>query len=182
MADFAGNVAERYSTAILQLAQEEGALPGLERDLRELERAIIASEDLRRFVQSPIFDRVEHARGMKAVLAEIGATTLTTRFVLLLASKRRLFMLVDIVRTFLRQLSKLRGEVDARVTSARALTESEVNELRTAIKARVGREARLDARVDPTLLGGLVVQVGSRMIDSSLRTKLNGIHRAMRGT
>jgi F-type H+-transporting ATPase subunit delta len=181
VADFGGDIAERYATAILELAQEENAVPQVERDLLSLESAMAASPDLRRLVRSPIFGRADQAKGMRAVLGQIGASQLTTRFVLVLASKRRLFVLANIIRTFARRLARLRGEVDAKVTSARALSEGEAAELKAAIKAQLGREPRLDTRVDPSLLGGLVVQVGSRMIDTSLRTKLGGIHRAMRG-
>ena len=100
---------------------------------------------------------------------------------LTLAAKRRLFALNDIIRAFERLVAKLRGEVQAQVTSARALSDAETVELKAILKSKLGRDPRLEAKVDPTLLGGLVVKVGSRMIDSSLRTKLNGIRAAMRG-
>jgi F-type H+-transporting ATPase subunit delta len=109
------------------------------------------------------------------------ATPLTRRFVLLLAAKRRLFVLTDIIGAFQALVARMRGEVRAAVTSARPLNDAEVAELKAALKSRLGRDAMLDTDVDPTLLGGLVVKVGSRMIDSSLRTKLNGLHAAMRG-
>jgi F-type H+-transporting ATPase subunit delta len=103
------------------------------------------------------------------------------RIVLLLAAKRRLFALTDIIDAFQAMVSKQRGEVDAQVTSARALSDAETEELKGILKSKLGRDARLQAKVDPSLLGGLVVKVGSRMIDSSLRTKLDGIRAAMRG-
>ena len=99
----------------------------------------------------------------------------------MLASKRRLFMLSDVIRAFGQMVAKLRGEVSASVTSARPLNDAEVASLKQILKSKLGRDARLEAKVDPSLLGGLVVKVGSRMIDSSLRTKLNGIRAAMRG-
>jgi F-type H+-transporting ATPase subunit delta len=177
-----GGLAERYATAILELAQEEKSVEIVERDLASLKDAIASSTDLSRFVRSPVFSRADHAKGMRAVLAEIGAAQLTTRFILTLAAKRRLFALAEIIRAFQRQLAKIRGEVDAQVTSARALSDSELLDLKATIRAKLGREPRLDAKVDPSLLGGLVVKVGSRMIDSSLKNKLNGIRLAMRGT
>ena len=176
-----GGIAERYATAILELAQEEKSVEIVERDLANLRQMIAGSADLTRFVRSPIFSRADHVKGMKAVLGMIDACPLTARFVLTLASKRRLFALSNIIRAFQRQLSKLRGEVDAQVTSARTLSDSEAAELKAVIRAKLGREPRLDTTVDPSLLGGLIVKVGSRMIDSSLRTKLNGIRLAMRG-
>lgn len=176
-----GGIAERYATAILELAQEEKSVETVERDLASLRDAVSVSTDLARFVRSPVFSRADHAKGMTAVLAQIGASQLTTRFVLTLASKRRLYALADIIRAFQRQLAKIRGEVDAQVTSARALTDNELRDLKATIRAKLGREPRLDAKVDPSLLGGLVVKVGSRMIDSSLKNKLNGIRLAMRG-
>ena len=177
-----GGIAERYATAILELAQEEKSVETIERDLANLRQIISESADLARFVGSPIFSRADHIKGMKAVLGTIDASALTTRFVLTLASKRRLFALSDIIRAFQAQLAKIRGEVDAQVTSARALSDSEISELKAVIKSRLGRDPRLDAKIDSSLLGGLVVKVGSRMIDSSLRTKLNGIRLAMRGS
>lgn len=177
-----GGIAERYATAILELAQEDKSVETVERDLANLRQIISESADLARFVRSPVFSRADHVKGMKAVLGTIDVSALTTRFVLTLASKRRLFALSDIIRAFQAQLAKIRGEVDAQVTSARALSDSELSELKAVIKSRLGRDPRLDAKVDSSLLGGLIVKVGSRMIDSSLRTKLNGIRLAMRGS
>lgn len=174
-------LAGRYATALFELAQEEHAIESLERDLAALQNMIAKSPDLTRLVRAPVFSRDEQKRGMDAVLRRMEAAPLTVRFVLLLASKGRLFVLGDAIRAFELLVAKSRGEVRAQVTSARALDDSEISELKTILKTRLGREARLDARVDPSLLGGLVVKVGSRMIDSSLRTKLNGLRAAMRG-
>jgi F-type H+-transporting ATPase subunit delta len=174
-------IAGRYATAIFELAQEEKSLDIVERDFAALRKAIAESTDLASLVRAPIFSRDDQKKGMDAILRRMEAAPLTSRFVLLLASKRRLFALTDIIRGFNAMLSKQRGEVDAQVTSARPLKDSEVEELKKVLKSKLGRDARLDAKVDPNLLGGLVVQVGSRMIDSSLRTKLEGIRAAMRG-
>jgi F-type H+-transporting ATPase subunit delta len=118
---------------------------------------------------------------MKAVLEALGANALTTKFVLTLAKKRRLFALPEIIRSFQDKLASQRGEVNAQVTSAYALSESQLETLRSVLKSSLGRDPRIETRVDPSLLGGLIVMVGSRMIDSSLRTKLHGIRTAMRG-
>jgi F-type H+-transporting ATPase subunit delta len=179
--DHATGLAGRYATAIFELAQEEKSVETLERDFDSLKTAIHQSPDLARLVRAPVFTREQQGKGMSAVLRAIGAAPLTTRFVLTLASKRRLFALTDIIRAFEGLVSNQRGQVEAVVTSARALSDSETLSLKAAIRSRVGREPRLETRVDPSLLGGLTVKVGSRMIDTSIRTKLNGIRLAMRG-
>ena len=183
MADEAhiSGIAGRYATAIFDLAQEQNAVETVERDFAALKKAVTESRDLDSLVHAPIFTREEQKKGMDAILRRMEASPLTTRFVLLLASKRRLFALTDIIRAFNALVSKQRGEVDAEVTSARPLNDAEVEELKKVLKSKLGRDARLEAKVDPNLLGGLVVKVGSRMIDSSLRTKLDGIRAAMRG-
>jgi F-type H+-transporting ATPase subunit delta len=174
-------IAGRYATAIFELAQESNQIAAVEKDLSELRTAMAQSADLARMVRSPVFGREEQGKAMKAVLEKMGASNLGMQFVLTLAAKRRLFYLTDIIKSFERLLAGRRGEVQALVTSARALSDRETAELKAALKAKLGREPRLETKVDPTLLGGLVVKVGSRMIDSSLRTKLDGIRAAMRG-
>ncbi len=179
--DHATGLAGRYATAVFELAQEERSVETLERDFATLKSAVQQTPDLARLVRAPVFSREQQAQGMKAVLQAIGAAPLTTRFVLMLASKRRLFALAEIIRAFEGLVSNQRGQVEAVVTSARPLSDSETLSLKAAIRSRIGREPRLETRVDPSLLGGLMVKVGSRMIDTSIRTKLNGIRLAMRG-
>jgi F-type H+-transporting ATPase subunit delta len=174
-------LAARYATAIFELASEEKSVEALERDFETLKALIAGSPDLARLVKAPVYTRDEQAKGLDAVLRRMEAAPLTVRIVLLLASKRRLFALTDIIAAFDAMVGKMRGEVDAAVTSARPLGDAEVQELKRVLKAKLGRDARLEQKVDPSLLGGLVVKVGSRMIDSSLRTKLTGIRAAMRG-
>ncbi|MBI3678641.1 MAG: F0F1 ATP synthase subunit delta [Proteobacteria bacterium] len=174
-------LAGRYARAVFELAQEEKAVDALDRDFATLKTLIGENPDLTRLVRAPVFNSDEQAKGMNAILHRMEAAPLTRRFVLLLTSKRRLFILSDVIRVFEQLVAKLRGEVRAQVTSTRALNDAEVAELKQILKSKLGREARLDAKVDPSLLGGLVVQVGSRMIDSSLRTKLNALRTAMRG-
>ena len=174
-------LAGRYATALFELAQEERAVETVERDFAALKRLVEESPDLRLLVRAPVFSRKEQEKGMDAVLRRMEAAPLTVRFVLLLASKGRLFVLLDVMRAFEALAAKARGEVRAEVTSARPLSDAETLELKAILKSKLGREARLDAKVDPSLLGGLVVKVGSRMIDSSLRTKLDGLRAAMRG-
>lgn len=174
-------LAGRYATAVFELAQEERAVEVLERDFVTLSGLIHSSSDLARLVRAPVYSRDDQKKGMDAILRRMEASALTVRFVLLLAAKGRLFVLSDVIRAFARLAANQRGEIGAQVTSARPLSDSEISELKAALKSRLGRDARLDAKVDPSLLGGLVVKVGSRMIDSSLRTKLEGLRAAMRG-
>jgi F-type H+-transporting ATPase subunit delta len=175
------SLAGRYATAVFELAQEENAIDATERDFLALKAMVADSPDLARLVRAPVFSSEDQAKGMKAVLAAMQASTLTTRTVLLLASKRRLFILTDVIRSFEKMVERLRGEISAQVTSARPLTDAQTTELKNILRSKLGREARLETKVDPSLLGGLVVKVGSRMIDSSLRTKLYGLRVAMRG-
>ena len=183
MADEAHKVglAGRYASAVFDLAHEQNAVDAVSADFGALGGMMASSKDLARFVKAPIYTSEMQAKGMEALLAKMGAAPLTRNFVLLLASKRRLSALADIIRSFEALVAAQKGEVQASVTSARALSDAETNALKAALKAKLGREPRLQSKVDPSLLGGLVVKVGSRMIDSSLRTKLNGIRLAMRG-
>lgn len=174
-------LAARYARAIFELAQEERAVETVERDFAALKTMIAESSDLARLVRSPVFSRDAQGKAMKAVLAAMGASALATRFVLLLAAKRRLFALRDIIRAYEAMAAKQRGEITASVVSARPLSDAQAAELKAMLKAKLGRDPRLEAKTDPAILGGLVVKVGSRMIDSSLRTKLNSLRAAMRG-
>src|SRR5258706_996833 len=174
-------LALRYATAAFELAAEERALDRLAADFAQMKALLQQSPELARLVRSPLFSREEQAKGMEAVLVTAGAGDLTRKLVLLLAQKRRLFALADIIRAFELLLARHRGEVAAEVVSARELSAAETAELRAVLKDKLGREPRLTSHVDPTLLGGLVLKVGSRMIDSSLRAKLDGLRAAMKG-
>ena len=174
-------LAGRYATAVFELALEERALNSLAADLSALKSLLRDSPELARLVRSPVFSREEQAKGMQAVLAKANACELTRRLILLLARKRRLFALADVIRAFEALHAHHKGEVAAEVTSARALTLSETEELKRVLKETLGREPRLETHVDPKLLGGLVLKLGSRMIDSSLRTKLDSLRAAMKG-
>ena len=175
------SLAGRYATAVFELAQEQNAVDATEQDFLTLKAMLAESPDLLRLVGAPVFSSEDQTKGMKAVLAAMQASPLTTRTVLLLAAKRRLFILADVIRSFEKMVERLRGEISAQVTSARPLSDAQTAELKNILRSKLGREARLETKVDPSLLGGLVVKVGSRMIDSSLRTKLNGLRLAMRG-
>ena len=184
MADEAhlSGIAGRYALAVFELALETNVVDAVGRDFQALKTSLAESADLARLVTAPVFAREEQAKGMQALLGAMDGNELPVRFVLLLCSKRRLFLLPGIIRDFNTLVEREKGEIEAEVTSARTLNDAQVTELKRVLKERLGRDPLLKSEVDPTLLGGLVVKVGSRMIDSSLRSKLNGIRLAMRGT
>ena len=177
-----GGLAGRYANAVFELALDQKAVDAVSRDLGALRRALETSPDLSRLVRSPVFSAEDQAKALGAILEKMGAHPLSTKFVMLLARKRRLFALTQIISAYESLVAKSRGETEAEVTAARHLNDDEVAELKSVLKARLGKEPRLRARIDPTLLGGLIVKVGSRMIDSSLRTKLDSLRSAMKGT
>ncbi|HWU55263.1 MAG TPA: F0F1 ATP synthase subunit delta [Rhizomicrobium sp.] len=176
-----GGLAGRYANAVFELARDQKAVDAVSTDLASLRRAIETSPDLARLVRSPVFSAEDQAKALGAILEKMGAHPLTTKFVLLVAQKRRLFALNQIIAAYEHLVAKSRGETEAEVTAARHLNDEEIAELKSVLKAKLGKEPRLHSRIDPTLLGGLVVKVGSRMIDSSLRTKLDGLRSAMKG-
>jgi F-type H+-transporting ATPase subunit delta len=176
-----GGLAKRYAHALLDLAQDAGVVDVVSADLASLRRATEASPDLRRLVRFPVFSAQDQAKALKAILDKMGANPLTIKFVLLLAQKRRLRVLGQITGAYEHLVATSRGETEAEVTAARTLSDAEITELKSVLKSRLGKEPRLHTKVDPTLLGGLVVKIGSRMIDSSLRTKLDGLRAAMKG-
>jgi F-type H+-transporting ATPase subunit delta len=174
-------LAGRYANAVFELAQDEAKIDQVAGDFSRLKALIGESHDFARLVKSPLFSHEDQARALKPVLEAIGADTLTIKFLLTLTAKRRLFALEQVIAAYDRLVARFKGEVQAQVTSAHPLSPEQTAELKAVLKGKLGREPRLDTRVDPGLLGGLVVKVGSRMIDSSLRTKLAGLRAAMRG-
>jgi len=171
----------RYARALYELADESKQLDAVAADLRTLKGALAASGDLRRLVRSPVLSRVEQGRAMAAIVDAMKLGDLTRRTVGVLAQKRRLFALGTIIEDYLRLLAAHRGETTAEVTSARALNVDELDRLRATLRQIVGRDVAVETRVDPELLGGLVVRIGSRMLDSSIRTKLQRLELAMKG-
>jgi F-type H+-transporting ATPase subunit delta len=173
-------VAGRYATALFELALEEKALDQVATDLNRFSEALDAFDDLVRLVKSPVFSAEEQSRALAAILEQLKIEGLTRNFLLLVAKNRRLFATPDTIRAFNAMLARHRGEIGATVTAASKLTESQVTALKQALKAALGKDVMLEQRVDPSLLGGLVVKVGSRMVDTSLRTKLNSLKVAMK--
>jgi F-type H+-transporting ATPase subunit delta len=173
-------VAGRYATAIFELALEQKALDQVAADLNRFSEAVDAVDDLERLVKSPVFTAEEQGRALAAILDEIKIEGLTRNFLLLLAKNRRLFASAGIIGAFRAMLAQHRGEISASVASASKLAETQVTALKQALKAALGKDVTLEQSVDPGLLGGLVVKVGSRMIDTSLRTRLNSLKVAMK--
>jgi F-type H+-transporting ATPase subunit delta len=171
----------RYAAALFDLARDERVLDGVAEDLGRLQAMLADSEDLRRLVRSPLISREDQAKAMAAILEKAEISDLVRRFVGVLARNRRLFALDAVIRTFFRLLAEHRGEVAAEVTSAAPLSEGQLEAVKGALARAVGSEVDLTAKVDRGLIGGLVVRVGSRMVDSSLRTKLQRLQFAMKG-
>ena len=173
-------VAGRYAAALFGLANDEGALKDVEADLVSLGQAIDSSKELRDFLRSPVYGRDDQRAAMKALAKEAGFHKLTKNFLKLVANNRRLFALEGMIKAFGELAAQHRGEVFAEAVSASALNDDQVKALRLEIEASVGAAVKLETRVDPDLLGGLIVKVGSRMIDASLKTKLNRLKTAMK--
>lgn len=174
-------ISGRYATALFELARDANALDAVAGDLASLGKAIDESEDLARVVRSPVMGRAAQGKGMAAILDKAGAHALTKQFVGLTAQNRRLFALPDIVRDFSRLVAAHRGELTGEVVSAQPLSDKQLTDLKAQLKKAMGSEVRIHTRVDPSLLGGLIVKVGSRMVDGSLRTKLQNLKIAMKG-
>jgi len=173
-------VAGRYATALFELAEAQNALDAVAADLDGIRVMMNESEDLLRLVRSPIYSAEEQGRAFAAILDKAGASGLVKNFVGLVIKNRRLFVLPDMIRAYKEKLAVKRGEMTADVTSAHPLGQAQVESLKAALKVATGRDVHIDTKVDAALLGGLVVKVGSRMIDSSLRTKLNSLKIAMK--
>ena len=174
------DAAGRYATALFELAREEDALEGTERDVTALGEALKESADLRTLIESPIYDREDQARGMAAVAEKMELSQLVRNLVALMARKRRLYMLPKVIEIFRALLAEHRGEVTAEVVAAKKLTDAQAEKLAQTLKGAEGRDVKLNVTVDEALIGGLVVRVGSRMIDTSIRSRLAQLQNAMR--
>ena len=174
-------LADRYASALFELAEEKGVLDQVAGDLRDLKAMIAESADFRRFVESPVLSREEQVKGVTALAEKAGMQDLTRHFLGLAASNRRLFARPGFSGGFLAKLAAMRGEMTADVVSAKPLTDAQRDALAASLKQATGKDVALPTAVDPALIGGLVVRVGSRMIDNSLRTKLQRLQLAMKG-
>lgn len=173
-------IASRYASALFDLAREGKALKALEADVAALSEAMAASADLRDVIASPILKREEQGRAIGAVGAKLGLHVLTANTLALLAEKRRLFVLPQLVLALTDMIAAEKGEVTADVTAARALSAAQSKKLAETLKARVGKIVKLKTTVDESLIGGLVVKLGSTMIDTSIKAKLAALQNAMK--
>lgn len=174
------SLAGRYASALFELAVEDGTVSAVESDLETLEQALAESGDLAAMIRNPEISRKAQGAAIEGVAGLLGLSQLTQKFLAVLAQNRRLSALPDMIRAFRAIAAAQRGEVTAEVTSAHALTDDQLETLRQKLTAREGRTVKLSPRVDPDLLGGLVVTIGSRRIDGSIRSRLNSLAQAMK--
>lgn len=173
-------VAGRYATALFEIARENRSLPKLEADLQSLQAVVNESSELREMISSPILSRKEQSGAITAIAEKMELGPEITRGMGLMAEKRRLFVLPALIEQLLGLIADDRGEVSAEVSSAAPLTDSQVAALASALKSSVGSDIKLNVNVDESLIGGLVVKVGSRMVDTSIRSKLANLQNSMK--
>ena len=174
-------MAGRYATALFELALENKAVDAVKKDLDQFDALIAGNADLNRLVRSPVFDADEQLRALSAVLAKAGIDGLAANFLRVITTNRRLFAVRDMIRGYRALVARHKGEVTAHVTVAEKLNDTHLDALKSALKSVTsGKDIDLDVKIDPAIIGGLIVKVGSRMVDSSLRTKLNSIKLAMK--
>ncbi|HEY6632081.1 MAG TPA: F0F1 ATP synthase subunit delta [Rhizobiaceae bacterium] len=173
-------IAERYAGSLYELAVQSGAVAEVEADLGRFEALLAESDDLSRMIKSPVFSAEDQFKAVAAVADKAGIAGLVGNFLRVVAQNRRLFAVPAMIKAFRAIAAEARGEVAADVTSAHPLTAAQEEELKAALKGVTGKDVAIAAAVDPSLLGGLVVKIGSRQIDTSLRTKLNSLKLALK--
>lgn len=173
-------IAERYASAVFDLAKENDSLAALETDVAALEGAISDSDDFRTLLTSPLYSRDQQEAAIKAIAQKMNLSTSTGNVLGLLASKRRLFVLPQLAAVLRERLAQERGEVTAEVTTAKALTKTQMDKLSKTLKAQVGKAVTIQETVDESIIGGLIVKVGSKMIDTSIKSKLNALQNTMK--
>ena len=176
----ASGLAGRYATALYELAEADKQLDTVAQDLSAISDMVADSDDLSRLIRSPVIARDDQIAAMDAILTEAGVSELTKRFIGVVAQNRRLFALTAMIKQFQGILARRRGELTAEVTTAQALTDAQRQAIEDGLKKAMGTKVAVDARVDEDLLGGLMVKVGSRMIDSTIKTKLQQLRLSMR--
>jgi F-type H+-transporting ATPase subunit delta len=173
-------VSGRYATALFELARDENSIDAVKADLDRFAAMLDESADLKRLVRSPVFAAEAQLKALSAVLEKAEITGVSANFLKVLAANRRLFAVSEVIRAFNALVAKFKGEATADVTVAETLSDKNLEALKAALKSVTGKDVTLDVKVDPSIIGGLVLKLGSRMVDSSLRTKLNSIKNAMK--
>ena len=177
---YSGGIAERYATAAFGIAREEDSLDQLERDADALSEALEESPELRELIRSPIYSRDDQERAIGAVADRMGLGATLANTLRLMATKRRLFVLPALLADLRAMIAEHRGQVTAEVVSARPMGDAQRDRLAQTLRDRVGRDVKIDARIDEGLIGGMVVRVGSKMIDTSIRSKLAALETTLR--
>ncbi len=173
-------IAARYASAVFDLAKEDGALAVLETDVGALEAALAQSDDLKSLIHSPIYSREAQGAAIAAIATKMGLSAIVKNTLALMATKRRLFTLPHLLVTLRNRLADERGEVTAEVTSATALSPEQSATLAATLKTSVGKDVKLHVSVDQSLIGGLIVKLGSTMIDTSIKSKLAALQNVMK--
>ena len=173
-------VSGRYATALFELARDEKSIDAILADLNQFDALLSDSADLKRLVRSPVFSAEVQMKGLDAVMDKAGISGTSAKFLRVLTANRRLFAVSDVIRAFRALVANFKGEATAEVTVAEQLNDRNLDALKAALKTVTGKDVALNVKVDPSIIGGLVVKLGSRMVDSSLRTKLNSIKHAMK--
>jgi F-type H+-transporting ATPase subunit delta len=173
-------VSGRYATALFELARDEKSIDAVKADLERFDAMLLDSADLKRLVRSPVFSSDVQSKALSAVLDKADISGISANFLKVLTANRRLFAVDQVIRAFRALVAKFKGEATADITVAEKLSDKNLDALKAALKSVTGKDVSLDVKVDPSIIGGLVVKLGSRMVDSSLRTKLNSIKHAMK--
>ena len=173
-------MAGRYATALFDLACETNAIDQVQADLKAFATLVASSPDLMRLVRSPVFSTDEQAKALDAILDKASISGVARNFLRVITANRRLFAVDQIIRGFNRRVAAHKGEVTAQVTVAEELNDARMNDIRAALREVTGKDVQIDINVDPSIIGGLKVKLGSRMVDASLRSKLNSIKFAMK--
>jgi F-type H+-transporting ATPase subunit delta len=179
-ASISTGIAKRYATAVFELAKEEKGLKTLESDIDALDAAIEGSADLRALITSPLYSREDQANAMMALAKKMKLSSTVTNTLGLMASNRRLFVLPQLIVALRARIAEEKGEVTAEVVSAKALTKTQADKLAKTLNAQIGKTIKINATVDESLIGGLVVKVGSKMIDTSIASKLSSLQNTMK--
>lgn len=179
-ASISSGIAARYAAAVFDLAKDAGALKSLEADAANLSAALESSAEFKAMITSPVVSREEQGRAIGAIAAKMKLSTLVANTLQLMASKRRLFVLPQMLADLAARIADEKGEMTAEVTSAAALSADQAKKLAATLKARVGKDVKLKTTVDETLIGGLVVKLGSTMIDTSVKARLAALQNAMK--
>ena len=173
-------MAGRYATALFELSLEGNAVDAVKADLERFDALVAESADLTRLVRSPVFSVEDQVKALRAVLEAAGIGGISAQFLNVVASNRRLFAVRDMIRGYRQLVARHKGEVTAEVTLAEKPSDAHLAAIRDALEAVTKKDVQVDVKIDPAIIGGLVVKLGSRMVDSSLRTKLNAIKHAMK--